>query len=47
MKWVENIPDVYAEIQKIIALLANIDFKHIKELIEAISESFKLVMDIL
>ena len=47
MKCLNNIPDIYTEMQKIISLLAHIDLKHIKELIEAISEMFNLVMDIL
>jgi len=47
MKCFKDCPDIYNDILEIIALLQNIDIKHIQELIEALSKIFELVSKIL
>ena len=47
MKWINNVPDIYNDIVDIINLLEHIDFKHLTNLIEAISKILTLVSGIL
>lgn len=47
MKCYKDFPDIYQDIVEIVALLQNIDIKHIQELIEALSQIFELVSKIL
>lgn len=47
MKCVDDVPDIYSEVEEIIQLIEHIDFRHIDQLIEAISKIFDLVSKIL
>ena len=47
MKWINNVPDIYDDIVDIVNLIQHIDFKHITDLIDAISKILTLVSKIL
>lgn len=47
LKWINNLPDVWPEIEEIIQLLEHLDFRHINNIVKAFEKIFALVVEIL